>query len=87
MGVFLRKAFSSVNAVHITPGAFSIYRKEFFDKYGGFHEHTLTEDMEMALRIQFNHFVIANNPDAVVYTIAPNKFIPLMKQRRRCMQE
>lgn len=82
-GIFLRKAFSSVNAVHITPGAFSAYRKSFFDKYGGFEEGNLTEDMEMALRIQYYGYVIENNPEAVVYAIAPNKFVDLMKQRRR----
>ena len=41
-----------MNAVHITPGAFSAYRKSFFDKHGGYDEHNLTEDMEVALRIQ-----------------------------------
>jgi len=83
LGVFLRKAFSSVNAVHITPGAFSSYRKRFFDKYGGFDEKNLTEDMEVALRIQKNQFIIENSLESVVYTVAPNKFFNLLKQRRR----
>ncbi len=83
LGVFLRKAFSSVNAIHITPGAFSAYRKSFFDKYGGFSENNLTEDMEMALRIQYHHYRLVNNPDAVVYAVAPNKFKTLLIQRRR----
>lgn len=83
LGVFLRKAFGTVNAIHITPGAFSAYRKVFFEKYGGFDEHNLTEDMEMALRVQYHQYFIVNNPNAVVYTICPNKFVNLMKQRRR----
>lgn len=82
-GVFLRKAFSSVNSIHITPGAFSSYKREFFEKYGGFQSNNLTEDMEMALRIQYHGYVIENNPEAIVYAIAPNKFVSLMKQRRR----
>ena len=83
MGLFLRKAFASVNAIHITPGAFSAYRKSFFDKYGGYEEGNLTEDLEVALRIQANHYIIENSPDSPVYTIAPNKFKDLLIQRRR----
>ncbi|MBT3397721.1 glycosyltransferase family 2 protein [archaeon] len=82
-GLFIRKAFSSVNAVHITPGAFSAYRKTFFDKYGGYDETNITEDLEMSLRIQYQGFTIEYAPNAPVYTIAPNKFMPLLVQRRR----
>jgi len=83
LGVFLRKAFASMNAIHITPGAFSVYRKSFFDKYGGFDAGNITEDMEMALRIQYNHYIIENDTMSLVYTPAINKFVPLYKQRRR----
>ncbi len=82
-GIFLRKSFATLNAIHITPGAFSAYRKSFFDKYGLFPESNLTEDMEMALRIQYNNFRIVNEPSAVIYTVVPNKFKALMIQRRR----
>jgi len=83
MGVFLRKSFASMNAIHITPGAFSAYRKSFFEDYGGFDENNLTEDLELALRIQSKQKVIENAPDAVAYTVAPAKFKELMFQRRR----
>ena len=83
LGTFLRKAFASMDAIHITSGAFSVYRKSFFDKYGLFDTTAITEDMEMALRIQYNNYHIANDLRAIAYTVAPNKFIPLMKQRRR----
>ena len=83
LGVYLRKAFSTLNAEHITPGAFSVYRKSFFDKHGGFDEHNLTEDLEVALRIQANNYVIRTSLNAVVYTDAPNTFNGLLKQRRR----
>jgi cellulose synthase/poly-beta-1,6-N-acetylglucosamine synthase-like glycosyltransferase len=83
LGVFLRKSFSSMNAVHITPGAFSSYRKSFFTKHGGFKKAYLTEDLEMALRIQSNHYIIENSLNSIVYTVAPNNFKILMKQRRR----
>lgn len=83
LGIFLRKAFSMTNAIHVTPGPFSAYRKEFFEKYGGYDEHNITEDMEIAMRIQSLHYRIENAPKAIAYTIAPRKLIPLTIQRRR----
>ncbi len=83
LGIFLRKAFASMNAIHITPGAFSAYRKIFFDKHGGFDEKNITEDLEIALRIQANNFRIENSLNSVIYTVAPETFNSLLKQRRR----
>jgi cellulose synthase/poly-beta-1,6-N-acetylglucosamine synthase-like glycosyltransferase len=83
MGVFLRKSFATVNAIHITPGAFSAYRKSFFVKYNGYDEHNITEDLEIALRIQSKHYIIENSPHSVVYTLAPSTFKPLLIQRKR----
>jgi len=82
-GILLRKVFSNINAIHVTPGAFSAYKKSFFDKFGGFEENNLTEDLEMALRIQYNGYSIVNSTEAIIYTVTPNKFGVLLKQRRR----
>lgn len=83
MGLFLRKAFASLNAIYITPGAFTIYRKSFMDKYGVYEVGNITEDLEMALRIQSKGYLIENCPDAPVYTIPMNTFKTLLIQRRR----
>ncbi|MBS3088680.1 glycosyltransferase family 2 protein [Candidatus Pacearchaeota archaeon] len=83
MGVFLRKSFASMNAIHITPGAFSAYRKVFFEKHGGFDEKNITEDLEVALRIQSLDYRLENAEEAAVYTIGPGTFRSLMVQRRR----
>lgn len=86
VGVFLRKSFSTVNAIHITPGAFSAYRKEFFEKYGGYEEENITEDLEIALRIQSHGFVIENADDAVIYTVAPKTFKGMLFSKEKMVR-
>jgi cellulose synthase/poly-beta-1,6-N-acetylglucosamine synthase-like glycosyltransferase len=81
--VFFRKMFSFLNGVYVTPGPFSIYRKEFFDKHGGFQEDNMSEDLEVALRIQLHDYKIENSINAEVFTVAPNNFPALLKQRIR----
>jgi len=82
-GVFLRKIFAFLGSIHVTPGPFTIYRKYFFDKYGGYDENNPTEDIEIALRIQSKHYEIDNSANANVYTVAPRTFRSLLKQRIR----
>ncbi|MFP4112217.1 MAG: glycosyltransferase [Candidatus Woesearchaeota archaeon] len=83
LGIFLRKVFGLLDSIHVTPGPFTIYRKEFFNKYGGYDENNITEDIEIALRIQSLGFKIRNSVDAFVHTSSPSKFMPLMNQRIR----
>ena len=83
LGLFLRKTFAILNAVHITPGAFSAYRKSFFEKHGGYEPENITEDLEVAMRIQFNGYKIQNSPESPAYTNPPETFFHLLKQRRR----
>lgn len=82
-GVFLRKMFSYLGAIYVTPGPFSIFRKEVFEKLGGYRHAYQTEDMELAVRMQTNHYKIVNAHDAVVYTVAPDSVKKLYKQRLR----
>ncbi len=83
LGVFLRKSFAIANAIHITAGAFSAYRLSFFKKYGGYEVGNITEDMEIALRMQLHNYVLDNEPTANVYTLVPTTFRGLVVQRRR----
>ncbi len=83
LGIFLRKIFAFLGSIHVTPGPFSIYRKKFFDMYGGYDEHNLTEDIEVALRIQRHNFQIENSIDAFVYTVLPKTWKALYAQRVR----
>ncbi len=82
-GIFLRKMYSYMNALYVTPGPFSIFRREVFEKLGGYRHAHNTEDMEMAVRMQSNHFEIANAQNAFVYTVAPDTVRKLYKQRLR----
>lgn len=82
-GIFLRHVLSLVNAIHVTPGPFSLYRREVVLSLGGFHFGHQTEDMEMALRLQRAGYWIESTPKARVYTKAPLTVPSLIKQRTR----
>ncbi|MCF7798809.1 glycosyltransferase family 2 protein [Candidatus Woesearchaeota archaeon] len=83
MGIFLRKVFAELGSIHVTPGPFSIYRMEVFEKYGPYKKAYHTEDIEISLRAQTHHLVIENSVDAFVYTVGPKTFKTLYKQRLR----
>lgn len=83
VGVFLRKVFAFLGAIHVTPGPLSIYKLEFFKKYGGYALNNITEDIEVALRIQSKGYDIENAHDAIVTTTAPTKLKALTTQRVR----
>ncbi|MFH0818198.1 MAG: glycosyltransferase family 2 protein, partial [Candidatus Micrarchaeota archaeon] len=83
LNAFLKKLQSFVDGISVTPGPFSVYRKSVLDSLGGFDENTITEDQEIALRIQTANFRIENSINAEVYTEVPQKLRALFKQRRR----
>ncbi len=82
-GIFTRKMFHYMKAVYITPGPFSIFRREVFEKLGGYRHAHNTEDIEIALRMQKNGYKIAHAHNAFVYTVPPNTIKKLLKQRIR----
>jgi cellulose synthase/poly-beta-1,6-N-acetylglucosamine synthase-like glycosyltransferase len=83
MGIFMRKIFYYLNAIYITPGPFSIFRKSVFEKLGGYKHAHNTEDIEIALRMRKNNMKIGNVHNAFIYTIAPTNLLSLFKQRLR----
>ncbi len=82
-GIAIRHTLASVNGIYVTPGPFSFYRRDIIEKLGGFRHGYQTEDMEMALRLQQEGYVIENAPRARVYTKAPHSLLRLIKQRTR----
>ena len=83
LGVYLRKVFAFLGSIHVTPGCGTIYRKSFFDETGPYQEGNLTEDIEVAFRIQTLDGIIENSIDAEVFTLGVRKFKPLLNQRLR----
>ena len=81
--IFLRRMLSSMGALYVTPGPFSIFRTQVFRDLGGYRYAHMTEDMEMAMRMQKNHYKIVNSHGAHVYTVAPNTLKGLVRQRAR----
>lgn len=82
-GITLRKIFDMNDAIHVIPGPLSVYRAEFFKRHGGFDEKNITEDTEMAMRIQSHGYQIRNSISANVYTNVPTTFKQLLRQRIR----
>jgi cellulose synthase/poly-beta-1,6-N-acetylglucosamine synthase-like glycosyltransferase len=83
MGVFTRKILGLLDAQYVTPGPFSIFRREIFSKVGMYRHAHNTEDLEMALRLQKHHYKITNAHKAIVYTVGPRTLYKLYKQRVR----
>lgn len=82
-GIFLRRMLSSLGALYVTPGPFSIFRTQVFRELGGYALGHHTEDLEMALRLQKNRYKIVNSHGAHVYTATPAQLPGLFRQRVR----
>jgi cellulose synthase/poly-beta-1,6-N-acetylglucosamine synthase-like glycosyltransferase len=81
--IFLRRMVSSLGALYVTPGPFSIFRVSVFKDLGDYRHAHMTEDMEMAMRMQKNGYKIVNAHSAHVYTVTPATLRTLVKQRAR----
>lgn len=82
-GFHLKKAEALLGVVFVIGGAASAFRKEVFDRLGGYHTGTLTEDMDLSLRIQEAGMRIVYVPEALVHTEGPTSLRGLLKQRLR----
>ena len=83
MSIYLKKMLGLIGAIHVTPGPFTIFRKKVFDDLGPYRHAHNTEDMEIAYRMQKNHYKIEQCNDAYVYTNTPSTVVKLYKQRLR----
>ena len=83
MGVFLRKAYGELDAIQVTPGPFSIFRKEVFTIIGNYHKAHNTEDYEITLRMHKARLKVVNSHKALVYTVGPSTASGFFHQRLR----
>jgi len=83
MGVYFKKMLGFLGAINVTPGPLTIFRKKVFDDLGPYRHAYNTEDMEIAYRMQANHYKIEHCNDAYVYTNTPATARKLYKQRLR----
>ncbi len=80
---FYKRLMSNLNCIHVTPGPFSVYKKDIIKKLGGFDEKNLVEDLEMALRLQKRDYKIKQILTTDIQTKAPSNFSGFYKQRNR----
>lgn len=78
-----RKLLDYLNSVYVTPGPLSLYRKSVLEELGGFDERVLTEDIEIAWRLQKSRYRIRMALAAKVYTTVPSSFRSWWRQRLR----
>jgi biofilm PGA synthesis N-glycosyltransferase PgaC len=77
------KFLSLIDSMHVTPGPFSIYRRSALVELGSFDEKNITEDLEIAFRLQRAGYKLVFCISTSVYTTVPRDLKTLYKQRRR----
>lgn len=87
LNLFYKEIMSRINCVHVAPGPFSIYKTDILRKVGGFdasqNPRNLTEDLEIALRLQSKNYILVQSMAAEVRTFSPDNIKELYAQRNR----
>lgn len=81
--ILFRRLMTSLDTLYVTPGVLSIYRKNVLQNLGGFDENNLTEDMEIALRLKHEKYLVKLELGSITYTTVPSTFSELAQQRIR----
>ena len=83
LSIFISRLMSKLDCQYVAPGPFSLYKTQTIRDLGGFDESNITEDMEIAYRVQKHHLRITHCPDAWVSTVGPSTAHALYRQRNR----
>ncbi|MCA9496433.1 MAG: glycosyltransferase family 2 protein [Nanoarchaeota archaeon] len=86
MNIFYKYIMGKLDCIHVTPGPFATYRTKIVQDLGGFRKGHMTEDLEMALRLQNNHYILKQTLNSVVYTASPKTTKAFISQRTRWYQ-
>ena len=80
---FTRKILGFVDAIYVTNGPLSIYRRSAFKRVGGFSMTNWTEDIEITWHMVAKRYKIHISIPARVYTVVPNTIKGWFRQRLR----
>ncbi len=80
---YWKKAESLLGIVYIIGGAAGAFRKEVFVQFGGYDTSSITEDIDLSVKLQNNGMRAVYADDAVVYTEGASTLPGLVKQRIR----
>lgn len=83
VGIFTRNIMGLMNAIHVTPGPLSVYKRKKLEEVGLFDENSLVEDQEICFRLQKQHYRIGHSSHAEVHTVAPSTLSGFKDQRYR----
>ncbi len=86
VNMFYKELMGRLDCIKVTPGPFAMYRKDVLVKIGGFDEvfnRHLTEDLEIALRLQKHNYKIVQTMDTTVLTTPPDNLKDFYRQRKR----
>jgi len=80
---YFKRADAMLGSIYIIGGAAGAFRREIFEKLGGYSEGNITEDIELSVRIQDLGLKIEYASKALVYTEGASDIQSLKKQRLR----
>ena len=83
VNMFYKFLNAKIDCIHVTPGPFSVYKTKIIKDLGGYDETTITEDLEIAIRLQKHQYKIMQTFDTVVETLVPTTWKKLFRQRTR----
>ncbi len=81
--ILIARISSKLDSLYVAPGPFSLYRTDVIRDLGGFDVTNITEDQEIAYRVQKHNYRIKQCFEGYVYTTAPKNLMPFYRQRRR----
>ena len=84
VNMFYKRLMAKLHCLHVVPGPFPVYRTAVLRQVGKFDAgRNLTEDLEMAYRLQRAHFTLVQADDVTVETISPRTLKEFYAQRNR----
>ena len=80
-----RRAYSIFEAVPVVPGCMGVYRRQALEDVWGYDPDTVTEDFDLTVQLLKHGWTVRHGP-GIVWTIVPDGWAPLWRQRLRWYQ-